>query len=57
MTSWISHAAIGLGNLAVAITAPEHWMAALCAFVAGGLLVSAAYSWIIERAGAEHEPH
>jgi uncharacterized protein involved in response to NO len=57
MTSWASHAAIGIGNLAVAVTTPEHWIASLCSFVAGALIVSAAYGWIIERAGAEHEPY
>ena len=57
MTSWASHAAIGIGNMAIAITTSVHWISSLCWFMAGGLLVSAAYVWIIERAGAEHEPY
>lgn len=57
MTHWALHAALGLGNAAVAITSPDHWIAIVCAFAGGALIVSAAHGYVIKREDVDHEPY
>lgn len=57
MTHWALHASLGIGNAAVAITSPDHWIAIVCAFAGGALIVSAAHGFIIEREDVDHDPY
>lgn len=56
MTNWATHAAIGLASLTVAITADNWWLFGLCMFLAGSMLVSSAYGWVLSRE-VDHEPY
>ena len=49
MTSWFLRAALAVASLAVAITAPAHWMAVLFGFLGGLFAAAAVYITIIER--------
>jgi hypothetical protein len=49
MTGWPMRVALAVASLAVAVTAPSHWMGVLFGFLAGLFAAAAVYITIIER--------
>jgi hypothetical protein len=56
MTGWPMRLALAVASLAVAVTAPSHWMAILFGFLSGLFASAALYGRIIDKA-VDHEPY